>query len=142
MRGSCGLTWRKSHSAKVLNQGRPCTIASPAVVLGCGGIFFAGPVEAPLKAESSMTWSRAFPEHFVLADGKIIKTLYEAGLLVLALPERHRANGHWQGAMQLLVPPGRRPIRRSAGPRVAAVLDRSTCGRLGPNPRAPGGAER
>jgi len=36
-------------------------------------------VEVPLKAESSMTWSRAFPEPFVLADGRKIKTVYEAG---------------------------------------------------------------
>ena len=50
-----------------------------------------------------MTWSRAFAETFVLADGRKIKTLDEAGQLVLALPERHRANGHWQGAMQLLM---------------------------------------
>jgi hypothetical protein len=60
-------------------------------------------VEVPLKAESSMTWSRAFPEPFVLADGRKIKTVYEAGQLVLALPGRHRANGHWQGAMERLM---------------------------------------
>ena len=50
-----------------------------------------------------MTWSRAFPEPFVLADGRKIKTLYEAGQLVLALPERHRTNGHWQSAMERLM---------------------------------------
>jgi hypothetical protein len=50
-----------------------------------------------------MTWSHAFPEPFVLADGREIKTLYEAGQLVLALPERHRANGHWQSAMERLM---------------------------------------
>jgi hypothetical protein len=49
-----------------------------------------------------MTWSRAFAEPFVLADGREIKTLYEAGQLELALPGRHRANGHWQGAMERL----------------------------------------
>jgi hypothetical protein len=50
-----------------------------------------------------MTWSRAFAEPFVLADGRTIKTLYEAGQLVLALPERHRANGHWVRAMERLL---------------------------------------
>ena len=50
-----------------------------------------------------MTWSRAFAEPFILADGRTIKTLYEAEQLVLALPGRHRANGHWQSAMQLLM---------------------------------------
>ena len=55
------------------------------------------------------TWSRAFAEPFVLADGRKIKTLYEAGQLVLALPERHRANGHWQGAMELLMAAAKEP---------------------------------
>ena len=50
-----------------------------------------------------MTWSRAFAEPFVLADGRTIKTLYEAGQLVLALPERHRANGHWVRATERLL---------------------------------------
>jgi hypothetical protein len=50
-----------------------------------------------------MTWSRAFAEPFVLADGRTIKTLYEAGQLVLALPERHRTNGHWQSAVERLM---------------------------------------
>ena len=50
-----------------------------------------------------MTWSRAFAESFVLADGRKIKTLYEAGQLVLDLPKRHWANGHWQGAMECLM---------------------------------------
>src|SRR5271163_3172545 len=50
-----------------------------------------------------MNWSRAFAKPFVLADGSKIKTLYEAGQLVLALPERHRASGHWQGAMEQLM---------------------------------------
>jgi hypothetical protein len=36
---SCGLTWLESHSAKVLDQGRPCTIAAPAVLSGCGAFF-------------------------------------------------------------------------------------------------------
>ena len=50
-----------------------------------------------------MTWSRAFAEPFILADGRTIKTLYEAGQLVLALPERHRANGHWVRATERLL---------------------------------------
>jgi len=41
-----------------------------------------------------MTWSRTFPKPLILADGRTIKALYEAGQLVLALPERHRTNGH------------------------------------------------
>jgi hypothetical protein len=50
-----------------------------------------------------MTWSRAFAEPLVLADGRVITTLREAGELILGLPERHRANGHWQSAMELLM---------------------------------------
>jgi hypothetical protein len=50
-----------------------------------------------------MTWSRTFPKPLILADGRKIRTLYEAGQIVLALPERHRANGHWQGAMERLM---------------------------------------
>ena len=45
-----------------------------------------------------MTWSRAFPEAFPLANGRVIATLREAGELILGLPELHRNNGHWQGA--------------------------------------------
>ena len=50
-----------------------------------------------------MTWSRAFSKPFILADGRKVETLYEAGQLVLTLPERHRTNGHWQGAMECLM---------------------------------------
>jgi hypothetical protein len=50
-----------------------------------------------------MTWSRAFAEPFALADGRVITTLRKAGELILGLPERHRANGHWQGAMECLI---------------------------------------
>ena len=50
-----------------------------------------------------MTWSRAFPKAFPLANGRVITTLREAGELILGLPELHRANGHWQGAMELLM---------------------------------------
>jgi hypothetical protein len=83
-----------------------------------------------------MTWSRAFAEPFVLADGRTIKTLYEAGQLVLALPKAsgQRALGPRDGTP---VGCGRRPVRRSAGPRGAAILDRPSRGRLGANPQAP-----
>jgi hypothetical protein len=50
-----------------------------------------------------MTWSRAFSQPFILADGRKVETLYEAGHLVLTLPERHRANGHWVHAMERLL---------------------------------------
>jgi hypothetical protein len=50
-----------------------------------------------------MTWSRTFPKPLILADGRTIKTLYEAGQLVLALPGRYRANAHRQGAMECLM---------------------------------------
>ncbi len=49
-----------------------------------------------------MSWSRSFPEPFVLTDGRKITTLAEAGRLILALPELHRANGHWIHAAQLI----------------------------------------
>ena len=50
-----------------------------------------------------MTWSRAFPKALTLANGRVITTLREAGELILGLPDLHRANGHWQGAMELLM---------------------------------------
>jgi hypothetical protein len=62
-----------------------------------------------------MTWSHAFPEPFALADGRTIKTLYEAGQLVLTLPERHRTNGPWQGAMQLLMRAAEDPSEERVG---------------------------
>jgi hypothetical protein len=84
-----------------------------------------------------MTWSRAFAEPFVLADGRTIKTLYEAGQLVLALPERHRANGHWVHAMERLSAAAEDPS--------AEALDRAArqfsialrAEGLGANPQAP-----
>ena len=45
-----------------------------------------------------MTWSRAFPEAFPLANGRVITTVREAGV-----PELHRNNGHWQDAMERLM---------------------------------------
>src|SRR5579863_6419039 len=50
-----------------------------------------------------MTWSRAFSKPFILADGRKVETLYEAGQLMLTLSERHRANGHWVHAMERLL---------------------------------------
>ena len=50
-----------------------------------------------------MTWSRAFPEAFPLANGRVIATLREAGELILGLPELHRTNGHWQSANERLM---------------------------------------
>ena len=64
-----------------------------------------------------MTWSRAFAEPFILADGRTIKTLYEAGQVVLDLPEGHRTNGHWQRAMERLMAAAEDPF--------AEALDRA-----------------
>ena len=50
-----------------------------------------------------MTWSRAFSQPIILTDGRKVETLYEAGQLVLTLPERHRADGHWVHAMERLL---------------------------------------
>ena len=50
-----------------------------------------------------MTWSRAFPESFILADGRKVETLSDAGQLVVGLPERNRANGYWVHAMERLM---------------------------------------
>src|SRR5271170_4104092 len=106
-----------------------------------------------------MTWSRAFAEAFALADGRTIKTLYEAGQLVLALPERHRANGHWQGAMERLLAAaedpseealdraarqfsialraeGLTPFRPAGKPRTGVACPRDSRGRLGNARRA------
>jgi hypothetical protein len=49
-----------------------------------------------------MPWSRVL-HPFILADGRKVETLYEAGQLVLTLPVRHRANGHWVHAMERLM---------------------------------------
>ena len=46
-------------------------------------------------------------EPFALADGREIKTLYEAGQLVLALWERHRAL--LAGAMECLMAAAKNP---------------------------------
>ena len=69
---SCSLTWRESHSersgvvsepvhsighslhissAKVLDQGRPCAIASPPVPSGCGAFF--GAVKARVRKSTA-----------------------------------------------------------------------------------------
>lgn len=50
-----------------------------------------------------MPWSRPFPRPFTLADGRVIATLREAGVLMLALPELHRANGHWVAAGEAIM---------------------------------------
>ena len=62
-----------------------------------------------------MTWSRAFSKPFILADGRKVETLYEAGQLVLALPERHRANGHWVHAMERLMAAAEDPSAEALG---------------------------
>lgn len=50
-----------------------------------------------------MPWSTSFPVPITLADGRKISTLMEAGQLMLALPELHRANGYWQHAAALIM---------------------------------------
>lgn len=64
-----------------------------------------------------MTWSRAFPKAFPLANGRVITTLREAGELILGLPDLHRNNGHWQGAME--------PLMAAAEDPSAEALDRA-----------------
>ena len=48
----------------------------------------------------------------------MITTLREAGELILGLPDLHRANGHWDGAMELLMAAAEDPS--------AEALDRAT----------------
>lgn len=50
-----------------------------------------------------MPWSTSFPAPTVLGDGREIKTLRQAGELIIGLPKLHQANGHWQEAMRLIM---------------------------------------
>ena len=43
------------------------------------------------------------PESPSPGERQVITTLREAGELILGLPELHRANGHWQRAMECLM---------------------------------------
>lgn len=50
-----------------------------------------------------MPWSSSFLKPVVLADGREIKTLREAGELMVALPKLHQSNGHWQEAARVMM---------------------------------------
>jgi hypothetical protein len=44
----------------------------------------------------------ALPKSIVSKDGRELKTLADARALILALPESHRADSHWDHAAELL----------------------------------------
>ena len=50
-----------------------------------------------------MPWSRKLSAPIALNDGRTIATLSDAARLVLALPELHGRNPHWQYAGELLI---------------------------------------
>jgi hypothetical protein len=49
-----------------------------------------------------MTWSRKLPKPLYLNDGRTLTTLAQARDAVLALPQPHQADQHWQHAAELL----------------------------------------
>jgi hypothetical protein len=50
-----------------------------------------------------MRWTSRIPKPVTLNDGRRVATLADARELMLALPERHQRNAHWQYAGELLV---------------------------------------
>ena len=50
-----------------------------------------------------MTWSRKLKNPITLADGRRIRSLADARGIILALPEGHLADAHWQHAAELLL---------------------------------------
>lgn len=50
-----------------------------------------------------MTWSREFDEPIPLPDGKLLRTLRDAGEHIAALPKKEHDAPEWQAAMQALI---------------------------------------
>ncbi len=50
-----------------------------------------------------MSWSRNLSAPITLDNGRIFTTLRDAANFVLALPDLHRNNPHWQFAMEAMM---------------------------------------
>jgi hypothetical protein len=50
-----------------------------------------------------MTWHRKLPKTLYLNDGRTVATLAQARDVMLALPQLHQTNTHWQDAAALLL---------------------------------------
>jgi hypothetical protein len=50
-----------------------------------------------------MPRTRKFSPPITLRDGRVLKTLRDARLLILALPEMHQRDAHWRYATELLL---------------------------------------
>jgi len=50
-----------------------------------------------------MPWTRKLKARIALDDGRRLVTLADVRALMMALPERHLANGHWLHAGELLL---------------------------------------
>lgn len=50
-----------------------------------------------------MSWSRSFRDPIVLPDGRILKTLQDAGEYIAALPKKEHDLPEWQTAIEALL---------------------------------------
>jgi hypothetical protein len=59
-----------------------------------------------------MAWSSAFDDPIPLPDGRVLKTLYDAGHYAAALPKAAQERAEWQTAAQMLIlaAEGQRPV--------------------------------
>ena len=57
-------------------------------------------------------WSRAFDDPITLPDGRVLKTLHDAGHYVTALPKTEQERVEWQTAAEMLIlaVEGQRPV--------------------------------
>ena len=59
-----------------------------------------------------MAWSRAFDDPIPLPDGRVLKTLYDAGHYAIALPKAVQERVGWRIAAEMLIAAaqGQRPV--------------------------------
>ena len=50
-----------------------------------------------------MSWDQRFSEPIVLADGRLLRSLRDAGTYITTLPEAESAAPEWQTAMHVLI---------------------------------------
>ena len=57
-----------------------------------------------------MAWSRPFDDPITLPDGRVLKTLHDAGHYATALPKAVQQRIEWQTAAEMLAAKGERPV--------------------------------
>jgi hypothetical protein len=59
-----------------------------------------------------MGWHRTFDDPIPLPDGRVLKTLYDAGHYAAALPQALQERAEWQTAAEMLIlaAEGQRPV--------------------------------